>query len=267
MDKNRKKALEKLKLFLWNSNDRIFRNIKAYNASSLVNDNGFTAYNEDGIEIHIGKGWLNQPSIKICGLTKKEFKNLTDKNGHLKDLSNEVVRIKEKERREELKKKKEKFTKENLKVGDIVTLANGMKGEVCLSFIPIPGYNNKVRAELIIQVKANPFDYGLDVFREDLTSKINSEQDIIKVQREKEEYLLQEVLTKEEKEHLSEYIKPFRDKIKYIIKTSTTMDNCCYTAIAFINNSQLMFSVLLIDSDMYRNMKMGKKYTLDELKL
>lgn len=154
---------------------------------------------------------------------------------------------------------KEKFTKSDLKDGDIVTLRNGAKYTKCgrslqnpFSFIGFLGLN-------LFDAKNLKFSASKD-----------REMDIIKVERishyetvfEREV----EILDEAEKEYLKAVIKPFRNKIKYIQKAKIFMDNEAYIEIATKDDDTACLPSFDQDK-MYRGMEVDKKYSLEELGL
>ncbi len=80
-----------------------------------------------------------------------------------------------------------------------------------------------------------------------------------------------DILTKEEKEYLSAVIKPFRDKVKNIIKFSCAMNSHCYIDIVYDDDTWGKDMAIVMPpfkkDTMYKNMELGKKYTLKELGL
>ena len=79
-----------------------------------------------------------------------------------------------------------------------------------------------------------------------------------------------DILTKEEKEYLSAVIKPFRDKVKNIIKFSCAMNSHCYIDIVYDDTWGKDMTIVMPPfkkNTMYKNMELGKKYTLKELGL
>lgn len=78
------------------------------------------------------------------------------------------------------------------------------------------------------------------------------------------------ILTKEEKEYLSNVIKPFKNRVRYIIK---------YTNLSGLNEEYIQICVksydneldedinlpLFVEGSMYKNMKKVHRYTLKEL--
>lgn len=73
------------------------------------------------------------------------------------------------------------------------------------------------------------------------------------------------ILDEKEKEYLSNVIRPFRDKVKRIIKI---LDSCNNTAFILIQlNDDYISLPDFKENTMYKNMKSNKKYTLEELGL
>ena len=72
-----------------------------------------------------------------------------------------------------------------------------------------------------------------------------------------------EILDEEEKEYLSTVIELFRDKIEYIEKHGINKE---YIDICIRNNSRIIFPYFK-SGTMYKDMKLNKKYTLEELGL
>ena len=114
--------------------------------------------------------------------------------------------------------------------------------------------------EMIFEKKFFLTEYGL--FSEDSTVPIstilndilNGQYKIVK---------LPFALTKEEKDYLSEVIKPFRDKIEYIKRL--TFDSV--DSIQVITEKGVM-AVLFFEIDTrYKNMEPDREYTLEELGL
>lgn len=76
-------------------------------------------------------------------------------------------------------------------------------------------------------------------------------------------YILEkEILDEKEKEYLSAVIKPFRDRIEYIMKVEDVLE---YIAI-YLKNERLPFPYF-DKGTMYKGMELNKKYTLKELDL
>lgn len=77
------------------------------------------------------------------------------------------------------------------------------------------------------------------------------------------------ILDDAEREYLSAVIKPFRDKVEYIMKVkSFAVDKAkCYIFIRFNDGSGDMNFPVFSKSDMYKGMKTYREYTLEELGL
>ena len=75
----------------------------------------------------------------------------------------------------------------------------------------------------------------------------------------------EEILDEAEKRYLSSVIRPFRDKIKYIIKVKSSYDNNFY--IRIVLNNDVSTLPYFKKNTMYKGMKLDKKYTLKELNL
>lgn len=74
-----------------------------------------------------------------------------------------------------------------------------------------------------------------------------------------------EILDEEEKEYLSNVIKPFRDKIEYIIKNSSFSSEEEYISISLLRENLCL--PYFKKRTMYKGMEEKKKYTLEELGL
>ena len=73
-----------------------------------------------------------------------------------------------------------------------------------------------------------------------------------------------EILDEEEKEYLSNVIKPFRHKVEYIVKETSSYNE--YIKITIKNDDCLSFPYFKRGT-MYKGMEIEKKYTLEELGL
>ena len=147
-----------------------------------------------------------------------------------------------------------KFTKSDLKDGDIVTYRKGLKKIVSGDKL----YGNDLFA---------PLRY----YTEDLKDVDGEEEyDIVKVERpvkyetvfERKEEILDEV----EKRYLTEVIKPFRKRIQFIQKKKEITEINPYIRIVCEDNDKLVFPYIT-DNSMYKGMEVNKKYTLKELGL
>ena len=79
-----------------------------------------------------------------------------------------------------------------------------------------------------------------------------------------------DILNKKEKEYLSAVIKPFKNKVKSISKSNVTNGLYEYISIETIHplaGTEFISFPLFKTQTMYKNMKLRKKYTLEELDL
>ena len=169
------------------------------------------------------------------------------------------------------------FTKKDLRNGDVCVLNNGIAsiyvdllGGV---FVRTTGYN----------VSCN--------WTENLTNVVNrfvddDAFDIVKIYRPKESYQCcfydslytdgdlvfdrerdcKPILDKDEREYLSAVIKPFRDKVDYIVKVNGKPIPVSYLRIVLKNSDAITFPNLTNDT-MYKGMELNKQYTLSDLGL
>lgn len=154
------------------------------------------------------------------------------------------------------------FTKKDLEDGDIVTYRNGKKRIV-----------NKTKNKIFYINGPENLSFYLNNFRNDLTSKIGNEYDIIKVEKTQCETVFErkeEVLDETEKRYLAGVIRPFRDKIKYIEKINRKLipekKYKEYLKIILKNDDMMNLPDFEGDS-MYKGMKTNRKYALKELGL
>lgn len=148
-----------------------------------------------------------------------------------------------------------KFTKSDLKDGDIVTQRNGLKKMV---------FENKLYG-------SNHF-VSLTYYTEDLKDANGDEEyDIIKIERpgkyntifERKEEILDEV----EKKYLASVIKPFKNKIETIEKTIKIGDSSLCYLIMLLKNNDMANLPNFKKNSMYKGMEVNKKYSLKELGL
>lgn len=195
-------------------------------------------------------------------------KVIAEKRGHKFDIG-EIVKIEEISDRDykcsSLKKDelwwmgedefvKVKFTKSDLKDGDIVTYRDGRKKIVFED--KFYGSNNFVL---------------LKHYTEDLKDIDGEEEnDIVKVERPvKYETVFErkeEILDETEKRYLTEVIRPFRKRIQFIQKKKEITEINPYIRIVCEDNDKLVFPYIT-DNSMYKGMEVNKKYTLKELGL
>ena len=197
-----------------------------------------------------------------------KVKVIAEKRGHEFDIG-EIVKIEEISDRDykcsSLKKDelwwmgedefvKVKFTKSDLKDGDIATNRAGEKQTVSKGFLV-----------------DNFGAISLTYFTEDLKDADGLQKnDIVKVERpvkyetvfERKEEILDEV----EKRYLTEVIRPFRKRIQFIQKKKEITEINPYIRIVCEGNDKLVFPYIT-DNSMYKGMEVNKKYTLKELGL
>ena len=150
-----------------------------------------------------------------------------------------------------------KFTKSDLKDGDIVTYRNGNKRTVIsCKLIDENGMGAKYLRSYDDQIKDENGCRNLDIVKVERPIKYET------VFERKEE-----ILDKTEKEYLANVIRPFRHKIKTIEKTTKVGDSSlCYLNILLKNNDMANLPDFKKNS-MYEGMEVNKKYTLKELGL
>lgn len=160
-------------------------------------------------------------------------------------------------REDELELVQEKqFTKADLKDGDIVTYRNGSKKTVFSDKLITGGgflgsYLTNYNDEL-----------------EEVSLK-NSFLDIVKVERPTHYETVferkEEILDKTEKKYLAGVIRPFRDKVKSIVKyNNPSRSGKEYLKIQIIDDAGINFPDF---KNMYKGMETDRKYTLEELGL
>ena len=145
-----------------------------------------------------------------------------------------------------------KFTKSDLKDGDIVTDREGKKRTVSKGFL------------------ADNFGaISLTYFTEDLKDTNGlKEYDIVKVERPTQYETIferkEEILDETEKIYLESLIKPFKKRVQSIVK-HYYMEN--EHIILFIKGSPNIMLPFFAEGTMYNGMKLNKAYTLKELGL
>lgn len=160
---------------------------------------------------------------------------------------------------EESELEKLDFTKADLKDGDIVTYRNGIKRLV-----------NATNKKIVFIQNPNILSFDFCDFRDDLTNKNKEgkEYDIVKTERPvKYETVFErkeEILDEAEKKYLANVIRPFKDKIKGIVKFSNF--DAEYILIEVKDDGNIFFPYFK-KGTMYKRMRPKKKYTLEELGL
>lgn len=143
---------------------------------------------------------------------------------------------------------KVKFTKSDLKNGDKCTLKNG---------------------QIVFVDKTS--DYCFENIDEDLSYFFNDNVSIVKVERPIQYETMferkEEILDETEKRYLASVIRPFKNKVRYIVKYDNPL---CpgkeYLRINLKSDAEINFPDFKKDY-MYKGMKEDKKYTLKELEL
>ncbi len=148
------------------------------------------------------------------------------------------------------------FTKADLKDRDIVTYRDGNKRMVIKSHL-INGYGQRTSS--------------LDEYNNKLEENGFDNLDIVKVERPvKYETVFErkeEILDETEKRYLAGVIRPFRDKVKYIVKYDNPLKTEKeYLRIKIMDDAEIDFPDFE-KNFMYKGMKESKKYTLKELGL
>ena len=148
-----------------------------------------------------------------------------------------------------------KFTKSDLKDGDIVTQRNGLKKMV---------FENKLYG-------SNHF-VSLTYYTEDLKDANGDEEyDIVKVERPVQYETVferkEEILNETEKRYLASVIKPFKNKIETIEKTIKIDDSSLCYLIMLLKNNDMANLPNFKKNSMYKGMEVNKKYSLKELGL
>ena len=152
-----------------------------------------------------------------------------------------------------------KFTKSDLKDGDIVTYRDGQKRTV---------FCNKLINESRLSTQY------LTSYNESLkkTELQKSQTDIVKVERPvKYETVFErneEILDETEKRYLANVIRPWGDIVDYIVKLRSVEQNEIkeYIVIFTVENDKIVFPEFKADT-MYKEMEVNKKYSLEELRL
>lgn len=163
--------------------------------------------------------------------------------------------IREPFKENELALVEKQFTKSDLKDGDIVTYRNGDKRTV------IAG--NLINSNGGISKKLNQYTNELK------DTVIGERLDIVKVERptqykevfERKEEILDEI----EKRYLTRVIKPFRHKVKSIMKRSE-YGSLCYIKIC-LKNGDAAYLPCFKENSMYKGMELNREYSLKELGL
>lgn len=162
------------------------------------------------------------------------------------------------------------FTLDDLKIGYLVELRDGSGNMVM----------EATEGKALIE-EYNGYYLELNAYNNNLNYYGDSDYDIIKVYgfskykskalkftTEDRELLWErkEILNGKEKEYLTSFIKPFRDRVKYIAKYYDEKAKDYYISIEYENDLDINFPYFA-GKEMYKNMETNKKYTLEELEL
>lgn len=155
-----------------------------------------------------------------------------------------------------------KFTKDDLKDGDIVTYRDKHKAIVCECITKLCSINEKGLMRLA--------DYDKDL-KYTTGGYKKTVYDIIKVERPIQYETVferkEEILDETEKRYLRGVIRPFRNDIDFITKKSCRNSSKNYIVIGFKNDDKWYFPSFNTSSEMYKGMEVDKEYTLEELGL
>lgn len=77
-----------------------------------------------------------------------------------------------------------------------------------------------------------------------------------------------QILDDAKRRYLRAVIRPFRNRVEYIVKSSSWCNrDCCYVKVGFRDLSDDMKFPLLREDDMYKDMELDRNYSLEELGL
>lgn len=224
--------------------------------------------NVDGFNIKDKIGTIKETAITLCvvdfdeNVGGWEDKKSGIKLGHGLGLDKKILEL--------IEENADTFTLDDLKVGYLVELRDGSGNMV------MEATEGKVLIE-----EYNGYYLELNAYNNNLNYDGNSDYDIIKVygfskykskalkfNTEDRELLWErkEILNGKEKEYLSSYIEPFRDRVKYITKYYYEKAKDYYISIEYENDLDTNFPYFA-GKEMYKNMETNKEYTLEELGL
>jgi len=149
------------------------------------------------------------------------------------------------------------FKKENLKFGDIVTYRNGKQNII-----------NRVDNYKIYyydDLKPVHLGKGFDIMRVERYERTAMSDKLygLKILYERKE----DILDAKEKEYLSNVIRPFRNRVKYIKKCNLTSEYISIWYEDIINGSDNFSLPYFKKGTMYKNMELNEAYSLEELGL
>lgn len=151
---------------------------------------------------------------------------------------------------------KTRFTKSDLKNGDIVTCRDSEKRTIISESLLDEGGHPIANLEMYDnELKAVLFVPDLDIVKVERPVKYET------VFERKEE-----ILDETEKRYLANVIRPFRHETEFIEKRTKFDDSSSYYLKIVLNNDIISLPYFKIDS-MYKGMELDKKYSLKELGL
>lgn len=141
--------------------------------------------------------------------------------------------------------------KEDIKVGDVIHFRDGVKKII---------FNKTELQDLLNHIDENLKHYYKQ------SNYRNERYDVVKITRPMAYTKIydrkEEILDAKEKEYLSNVIRPFRDKVKYITKEDGC--NTEFIHIKLFDNDTTNLPYFK-QNTMYKNMELSKEYTLAEL--
>lgn len=194
----------------------------------------------------------------------EEIVDLNIKKGHGLNVCEEDLELIEEN------ENNKQFTLDDLKVGYLVELRSGT---ICMvmesadmsilidekgTCISLDGYNNNLK-----HVNEN---INFDIIKVYGFSKHETSTLKFFIEDRKLLWERKEILNYKEKEYLSSFIKPFRNRVKYIRKMFSQSRGEYYIQIRYKDDNPTNFPYFS-NKDMYKNMKTDRRYTLEELGL
>ena len=154
-----------------------------------------------------------------------------------------------------------------IKVGDLVKLRDDLEdGKVYGVY-----YRDFMRFNDFKQVESLDKVYDMFSLKKPQNYYYYTKEMIAEVKRPKYETIYKReepILNKKEKEYLGNVIKPFRDRVKYIVKSNCFIKD--FISIFLYNDFKDVESIefpYFQKDTMYKNMEKDKEYTLEELGL
>lgn len=153
-----------------------------------------------------------------------------------------------------------------LKVGDLVKLRNDLEDSKSYNGVYYRNFKRfnefktieKILADGTIRINQDDENYYY-YYSKEMIAEVKRPTKYETIYK-REEPILDDI----EKEYLSIVIRPFREKVKYIVKRNTLIEKE-YIAINFKDNSGCLPDFK--KNTMYKNMELNKYYTLEELGL